>query len=114
METFSQTSDSNKASVHSIGHGYNTNTGHNTGGYNVWAGDNGQGGNTFHLCHILLVSEVAINEVSSTISQTKQLQLRNQYGPAGQVESCRHVQQQDPKGPLYVQVFVRHFQLPRA
>merc|ERR1719270_1702170 len=36
------TPDSSTASVHSIGHGYNTDTGHDTGGYNVQpAGDNG-------------------------------------------------------------------------
>ena len=36
------TPDSSTASVHSIGHGYNT----DTGGYNVQAGDNGPGGDT--------------------------------------------------------------------
>ena len=36
------TSDCSMASVPSIGHGYNT----DTGGYNVQAGDNGPGGDT--------------------------------------------------------------------
>merc|ERR1719282_2118584 len=52
------TPDSSTASVHSIGHGYNTDTGHDTGGYNVQpAGDNGpdmgQGNGEVHTSSVM-------------------------------------------------------------